>query len=167
MKKKIFYFLSFFSLLLFSQCGPTVQDAIDYNENIIEDQLIVIDEINSVDSVFTTYNPEEIDAEISNAKKKVANAISNLKRLGVLNEDSSFYNGTMELYKLFESQLNNEYAEQLEIYKLSEDDYTEEKRLRYNELLNKINNDYGVVNKKFILGQKSFAESWGLEIEGE
>ncbi len=165
MKRISFIFSSILITFLFSACGPTIQDAADYNENVIADQLLVINKFNTLDSAFLTYSPEKIEPAMKKAKSQVLIAISNLEKLGVLNEDSTFYNSTMELYKLFENQLNNEYAEQLKIYKLSDDDYTEKKRERYNELMNKINNDYAVVNQKFMSAQKSFASHWGLELE--
>lgn len=156
-----------FLALLFSKCGPTKQDAFNYNEKVIADQLLVIDDINAVDSSFSTYNPDKIEPTIEKAKKQIAIAKANLEKLGGLGEDTNFYNATMDLYKLFENQLNNEYAEQLDIYKLSDNDYTEEKRLRYNELLGKINSDYKVINEKFLQAQQDFADAWGMELEKE
>lgn len=128
---------------------------------------IFTNDINAVDSSFSTYNPDKIEPTIEQAKKQIAIAKANLEKLGGLGEDTNFYNATMNLYKLFENQLNNEYAEQLDIYKLSDDEYTEEKRLRYNELLGKINSDYKEINEKFLQAQQDFANSWGMELEKE
>jgi len=152
-------------LLFFTQCGPTTQDAVDYNEKVITDQLLVIDAINNLDSTFISYNPKLIEPALNNANLQVEKAISNLKEFGVFNNDSGFYNGTMALYNLFEKQLNNEYLEQFEIYKLSEEDYTEAKRIRYNELLEKINDDYALISDKFLVAQKDFAKKWNLELK--
>lgn len=159
------YFALVFTAILFSQCGPTIQDAINYNKKIIADQFLVINDINKLEEEFKTYNPEKIEPALEQAKLQVAKAISNLKQIGGFNEKTDFYDATMKLYKLFESQLNNEYAEQLEIYKLSDQEYTNEKRKRYNELLEKISKDYNVVNELFIKAQQNFAKEWNIILE--
>jgi len=165
MKKTLFYTTMVFLVLFFSQCGPTMQEAIDYNDKIINDQVLVINSINDLEAAIGTFDTLKIITALERAKSKVNSTKASLILLGGFNENNEFQEATIKLYDLFESQLNNEYAEELEIYKLSDDDYTAEKKERFNELILSLNNRYQVVFENFLASQKKFAETWGFTLE--
>lgn len=164
MKKLKFITISFLLILLLSQCGPTKQDAINYNETIITDQKAVINAINNLENAFGTYDTIKIEKALQNAKQQLASAKSSLQKTGGFNEKNEFYDAIMTLYNLFEKQLNKEYAEQLKIYKLPEEEYTKEKEDRFNELSIILNKDYDIVSAKVHTAQQNFVNNWGLEL---
>ena len=165
MKKILAITSLFFMLILFSQCGPTMTDARNYNEELITEQKKVINAIDALENSFSTFNTETISVELEKTKKQLASSITSLEKLGSFDEKTEFYDATMELYKMFEKQLNNEYSEQLEIYKLSDENYTKEKENRFNELSNIIDNEYDIISKKMLSIQQKFVDSWGLELK--
>ncbi len=165
MKKKVFYPFTLLIVLLFSQCGPTIQEAVDYNDKLVAEEYTITEKINDLDEAFTTYEPANIEPALDAAKNQVDKSIKILEELGGFDGDKIFVDSYSELFKVFKSLLNNEYAEQLEIYKLSEDEYTEEKRIRYNELNKLINDKYNDASEKTSAAQEVFSEKWGFELE--
>ena len=166
MKKKVFYPIALLTVLLFtqSQCGPTTEDAMNYNDELIAEELLVIDKINELTDALSTYEPSNIEPALNSAKVQVDKSIKVLEEMGGFDGDTEFVDACMELFKLFKSQLNNEYTEQLEIYKLPIDQYTDVEENRFNELNTIIDDKYYPSFEKFSKTQEDFAEKWSFEL---
>jgi len=166
MKKIGIYTLGFMFVLLFSQCGPTTEDAINYNDKIIAEQLDVIDAINKLDDAVMTYDSKTIENALNVAKVQVEKSIKKLDEIGSFDDDSKFKDECMALFKMFESQINGEYQEQYEIYaERDAGNYTEDNQARSEELFNQIDDKYFPAHEKFSNAQDEFAEKWGFDLE--
>lgn len=164
MKKIILYPLTLLMVLILSQCGPTSQDALEYNDELIEEELLVIDKMDELTNALSTYEPSNIEPAINAAKVQVDNSIKVLEELGGFDGNTEFVDACMDLFKVFKSQLNDEYAEQFEIYKLPLDQYGKVEEDRYNELNTIIDAEYYPVFEKFSKAQEDFAEKWDFDL---
>ena len=164
MNKKIVYLFALLMVLILSQCGPTTQDALDYNDELIAEELLVIDKLDGLTNALSTYEPENIGPAINAAKDQVDNSIKVLEVLGGFDGNTEFVDACMELFKVFKSQLNDEYAEQFEIYKLPLDQYGKVEEDRYNELNTIIDAEYYPAFEKFSKAQEDFAEKWDFDL---
>ena len=170
MKKKGFYAYALFIIflfsqdLLFSQSALTTEDAINYNDELIEEELLVIDKINKLTDALSTYDPKKIEPALNAAEVQVDKSIKAIEELGGFDGDTEFVDACSELFKVFKSQLNNEYARQLEIYKLPMDKYTAAEEKEYNELNRLIDEKYYYVFEKFIAVQEKFADKWNFDL---
>ena len=164
MKKSVYLIPVLFAILLTS-CGPTTEQARQYNDKLIAQEVKVIKALDAVDNAFSTYKPEIIEPAIEKAKKQIDKSVKIINEIGDFDGDSEFKNETLNLFNLFKKHLNNEYAEQLELYKLSDEEYTEKEEARWNELSEKMNDEYTKVFNKFSEAQESFAEKWGFPLE--
>ncbi|MCF6366217.1 MAG: hypothetical protein L3J35_08450 [Bacteroidales bacterium] len=168
MKKIGIYTLGFMFVLLFSQCGPTTEDAINYNDEIIAEQLDVIDKINDLDDAVTTYDSQQIKTALDAAKTQVEKSIKKLNEIGSFDGDSKFVDECTALFKIFESQINDEYKEQYEIYaERDAGNYTDEDQARSEELFKLIDDKYFPAHDKFTQAQDEFAAKWGFNLEAE
>jgi len=79
--------------------------------------------------------------------------------------DKSLKESLRDLFDMFERQLNDQYTEMLQIYRLSEAEYTKKEENRYNTLLDEMDAEYEKVFKKFADTQINFAEKYGFELE--
>jgi len=168
MKKKYFYTFALLALVLLSQCGPTTQDAIDYNDELIAEELLVIDRINDLDNAMATWNPKEIEPALDAAKVQIDKSIKILEGLGGFDGDNSFVDACLELFKVFKSQVNDEYAEQLGIIKIYNDtpnSYTTVEENRYNAINDILDEEYYPVFDKFSVAQEDFADKWGFMLD--
>ena len=165
MKKIGIYTLGLMFALLFSQCGPTTEDAISYNDQIITEQLDVIDVINKLDDAVMTYDSKQIETALEAAKLQIEKSTKALKEIGGLDDDNQLVDACSELFKMFESQLTGEYAEQYSIYSARDTgNYTEAAAARSEELFKLIDDKYFPAHDKFIKAQSEFAVRWGFEL---
>jgi hypothetical protein len=163
--KKLFLLLAFLPLLLFTQCGPTTEDAIAYNDKIIAEEFAVIGTIDELSNALGTYDPAKIELALNAAKAQVDKSIEAVKKIGDFDGNSEFLDATLNLFNVFKSQLNNEYKEQFEIYKLPIEQYTTKEENRYNELNKIIDTQYFPAFDKFSKTQDEFATKWKFELE--
>lgn len=160
MKKNLFYSLLLLAVVFITSCGPTVDDAIEYNDYIIAEETAIIDKINTLDNEFRTYDPLLIEPALDSALIQVKHSIEVLEGVKDFDGTTEFRDQTLEFFKMFKSQLENEYTEMLKIYKLPEDQYTTVEENRYNDLIKKIDDEYQAQFEKFSNTQKAFAEKY-------
>lgn len=166
MKKKVFYPVALLMVLLLSQCGPTMQDAMDYNDELIAEQSDVIDKINDLDEAVMTYDSKQIETALKAAKTQVEKSIKATDEIGGFDGDTKFADECTALFKMFESQINGEYAEQLKIYAARDaGNYTEDDEKRSEELFELIDDKYNPAFEKFSKAQENFADKWGFILE--
>jgi len=164
MKKKMFYSLLLIALVFITSCGTTIDDAIQYNYNIIAEETSIIEKINTLDNEFRTYDPLLIEPALDSALIQVKHSIGILEGIKEFDGTTEFKDQTLEFFKMFKSQLENEYTEMLKIYKLPESQYTEVEENRYNELILKIDVEYQAQFEKFSNTQKAFANKYGFTL---
>lgn len=140
------------------------QDAINYNDKIIEEESAIIDEINVLETEFSTYDPSKIESALDAALLQVTNSIEIVEGLDDFDGSSEFKDQTLEFFKMFENQLEEDYAEMLEIYKLPADQYTTDEENRYNEIMKKIDDEYQPQFKEFTDTQDAFAAKYGFTL---
>jgi len=164
MKKNLFYVLALFVVAFITSCGPTMEDAINYNDQIIDEELAIIDKINVLETEFSTYEPSKIEPALDAALLQVTNSIEIVEALDNFDGSSEFKNQTLEFFRMFKKQLEEDYAEMLEIYKLPSDQYTSVEEKRYNEIVKKIDDEYQPQFKEFTGTQDAFATKYGFTL---
>ena len=168
MKRIGIYTLGLLFVLLFSQCGPTKEEAIKYNDEIISEQLEVINSINDLTNAVATYDSEQIEKALNSAKTQVEKSIKGLDEIGGFDDDTEFVDECRIFFKILESQINSEYTEQFEIYaERDAGNYTDEDIARLKELFEIIDSVYYPANEKFTTVQKEFAEKWAYDLKTE
>ncbi len=164
MKNK-FKILAFTLLIaLFSQCSPTTEEALDYNDKLIEDETKIMNVITALEEVMTTFNPTKINIVMSDAKRQLGISRASLEEMGDFDGDTEFYDATMALYDMFDSQLNTEYKLQYKICKDNVGNINQEQLLQLGQLQKQIDESYNFVFGKFLSAQKNFAEKWKFEV---
>ncbi len=167
MKRIGIYTLGLMFVLLFSQCGPTKEeDAINYNDQIISEQLGVINSINDLTNAVATYDSKQIEEALNAAKTQVEKSILALDKIGGFDDDTIFVDECRTFFKVLESQINSEYTEQFEIYaERDAGNYTDEDITRIKELYELIDSVYYPANERFTKVQKDFSEKWAYDLK--
>ncbi len=163
--KKLFYVLTFLSVFIFTGCGPTTEDAIEYNDKIIAEEFAVIGTIDDLQAALGTFDPAKIEPALNAAKAQVDKSIEAVKKIGGFDGNNEFLDATLNLFNVFKDQLKNEYQEQFEIYKIPIEQYTTKEENRYNELNDIIDSKYFPAFEKFSKAQDAFAVKWKFETE--
>lgn len=162
--KNTFYIIFSILILLFSSCGKTTDEALDYNDNLIGDETAVMNLITTLEETMTTLNPTKIELVMNDAKKQLKISKLSLEEMGGFDGDNNFKNATMDLYNLFDSQLNNEYKLQYEICKNNVGKISDKDLQSLGTLQQQIDQSYNLVFGRFLSAQKKFADKWKFKV---
>lgn len=156
--------LSVFTMFIMaaSGCKPTPKEAADYNEKIVVEQQAIIEKLNVVDASLKNYRPVEMDSAYAAADKQISLSIIKLQKVEAFNGSTDFKDSALNIFKLYQELLHNEYKELITILKKSEEEYTLEDELRANKLhsdiIEKLSNAY----EDIIAIQTAFAEKYNI-----
>jgi hypothetical protein len=165
MKKLITGSLTVLMILLLSQCGPTQDEAIEYHEKIIHEQHLVVGYVNQMIGSFSTAEIANIETALNAAIEQVNKSIEVLEGMEMLEGgDHDLLKYCLELFRIYKSQLENEYTEQLNIYKIPIKDLREEDNERFNELNDLIDEVYYPAFDRFSKAEEEFATQWDFEL---
>lgn len=117
-----------------SMMGPSTDEAVTYNDNIIRKQISIIEKIDALDASFDDFVPEEMDAALEAAIKETEDAIEFLKGLEEFDGSFEFRDNSMRLFKSYLDVLEGEFTEMVAIYKLPSEEYTEVEQDKWGEL---------------------------------
>ncbi len=153
---------------LFYSCGfVTTDQAVEFNDKIIEQQGLADSTVAVLIEAIGTFKPDQIEPALKSASLQIEKSLVELKKITNIDEESDFLALSIELLELWKSQINNEYAELLELYKLSDEEFDEEAESKQNELSKSIDDNYNVIFDKFSKSQQKFAEKHNFILEFE
>ena len=164
MNKRIYFPFAVLLLLILSKCGPTQQDAMNYHKKIIHEQHLVIGYINEMVSAFSTFEPTKIKLAMDSAMIQIDESIIVLEGIESFDEDKELLESCLNFFEANKNLLKNEYTEQLEIYILPIEEYTDVEKDRFNELHKIIDEKYYPVFDRFSKAEEEFAKKWNLEL---
>ena len=166
MKKTLLFSIVSIMVMAFTACGPTKEEAITFNDKIINEQVLIIEKINLLYDALEKYEDHNgMDFAYSEALKQLetgTNVVSKLEKFGGSND---FRDGALQLFEIYKSVLQNEFKRMIDLSKLPDEQYTSEQEDEYKML-------HQVVSKKMDDGlkdlneiQREFAAKYKFEIE--
>jgi len=161
MKRTTLFFIQIIVLLMFTQCSPTTEEALEYNDKLIAEESEVINLMTALEEAIVKNDLVQIELTINAAKKQLRLSTTVLEKMGGFDNNTNFYDATIDLYKLFDAQLNNEYAEQFELCKLGD----QRDAYRLNELQTQIDKRYNIIFNNFLDAQLDFSKEWNFEMK--
>ncbi|MDF1546920.1 MAG: hypothetical protein P1P88_03810 [Bacteroidales bacterium] len=161
--RKYFLVLLFMSLI---NCvlAQNVDEAIKYNDAIIDKNNEVITAFEALMESYAKFDPKEMDKAYNDALLKVQDAIIFVKKLTAFKSDASFRDGALDLFKVYKSFLDVEHKRIIELLKLPDTRYGEKEVAEYEELINKINEKNEQEMNKLIQIQNDFAKKHHFDI---
>jgi hypothetical protein len=152
---------------IFTSCGPTVEDAINYNDTIIErhDQITV--KIRKLIDTYDKFIPAEMDKAYNDALTTTNDAIDFATKLKPFEEDSSFKNGALKLFKTYKEVLETEHKRIIELLKLPEEDYGKDEVKEFEQLISSSNEKINLGQTELTKIQQQFAKTHKFEINQE
>ncbi len=127
MKKLLTYVLFAAMLVATTSCGPTTDDAIKYNDKIINEQVKIITKINELYKAFDDYtNFAKIDKCYADAQAQLQTGTDAVTQLDKFDGNADFRDGALKLFGLYKSILQNELKQMIAINRLPNDQFTPE-----------------------------------------
>jgi hypothetical protein len=166
MRKTITLILFAIIAMVVTSCGPTKEEAITYNDKIINEQVAIIDKIDKLYDALKNYSDHYgMDYCHTEALKQVETGTDIVGKLDKFGGDTEFRDEALKLFAIYKSCLQNEMKKMVDISKLSDDMYTTEVEDEFNSL-----NDVSVKKmedglKELNAVQAKFADKYKFQIE--
>jgi hypothetical protein len=152
-------------LMLIAACGPTKDQAITYNDAITDEHALVMDKFDALFASYDEYeNPSAMDNAYTDAVNAVDAATKNFEAMKDFDGETAFRDEAIALMKVYKSLLDNEFKQMIVIYKLPEDQYTEEKKAEWQGLRDEAVRKMDEGLAKIKAEQEKFAAKYNFEI---
>jgi hypothetical protein len=166
MKKTFTLVLCVILTMMLTSCGPTKEEAISYNDKIINEQVAIIDKIDKLfDALQDFKNHNGLDYAYAEALKQLETGTGIVSKLEKFDGSSEFRDETLKLFGTYKSVLETELKRMIDIIKLPDDLYTEDAKDEYNKLKDVSAKKMEQGLKDLNTVQKSFATKYKFEIE--
>jgi hypothetical protein len=132
---KKMYLLLPLMLLMLAACGPSKEEAIAYNDKIIDQQVLLIDKINSLEKSMEVWDDHAgMDRAYIAAIKQLEESTEVVSKLEKFDGSTEFRDGALKLFGIYKSVLDNEYKEMVALYKLSDEQFTTKVEDKWNSI---------------------------------
>ncbi|HPS82975.1 MAG TPA: hypothetical protein PLA88_01575 [Bacteroidales bacterium] len=164
--KKIFLLIGIAFAATMISCGPTTEDAIKHNDNIVADQKEMLDlESDFVNAIVDGQD----EAAIKKSYKKYTDYLGEMEKkydeMDEFDEKDTFRKAMIGLVKEFKKVAENEYDEMVKIYTKDADALTDADFEKWEELTNVVDEKESKANDDFLDAQKEFAKEYNFELK--
>jgi len=160
--KKLFaiFTVSLFASTILLSCGPSSDDAIKYNNDLVEQRTKVIEKENALTEAISKNMPEKLDILYSEMNKQIDESIEAVNKMYGFDGKTDMKDAVMKLLTTYKEVAGSEYKEMLKYTKIPDSLYTQEEDDKVMELSKKIDDKLNKVDDDFIQAQKLFAEKY-------
>jgi hypothetical protein len=152
MKKQFNILSACILMFMLASCGPTTDDAIKYNDSIIDEQSLIVERINTLyDCLDDWDHPEKMDEAYKQALAQVDLGTEKVSKLPDFGGKSELREASLKLFSIYKSVIQTELKTMVEIIKMPETEITPEVEARFDGM-----NDQAL--KKMDNGLKEFQE---------
>jgi hypothetical protein len=153
----------FVSTLLVS-CGPSADDAIKYNEELVNQQTKIFDKESALIEVISKNMPEKLDGLCAELSKQIDESISIVEKMDAFDGKTELKDAALKVFKTYKDVVSNEYKSMIAYSKTPDSLYTQEDDDKVMELSNKIDEKLNKAIDEFVELQKQFASKYKFEL---
>lgn len=156
----------FAATFMLSACAPTKEDAMNYNDKIIQEQKKIVQSekelISAIKQNLTKGSTlEDLLDELST---QVDASIKVVEELGNLGKDASFKDAAIAFLTTYKDVVDNEYEDWLKNLRTPDELITENVLYEEEELVHAINRKLDKANNLFLDAQKEFATKYDFRL---
>jgi len=139
-------------MFMLTSCGPTTDEAIKYNDSIIDVQAQIVEKINTLYECFDDWDhPEKMDEAYKQALAQVDSGTEIVSKMPDFGGKSEFREASLKLFSVYKSVIQTELKTMVEILKKPSAEITPEIEAQFDAM-----NDQAL--KKMENGLKEFQE---------
>lgn len=151
------------SILILSSCSNSEAiEARDYNDQIINHQIEIIDAIDSLENSFSNYNIEKMEFFQYRLRNKIRDGVELANSLTAINKDESLKIGTQNLFAVYQNLSENEYPKIIQILSMPDSTYTDSDQQRLFDQQTKIKGITDEAHESFLEIQAEFGKKHNL-----
>jgi len=147
----------------FYACGPTVEQAIKYNDDIIAKDDEISAKMLALTDSYDKFIPEEMDKAYLEAQMATKEGIEFVNKLEAFDKDTTFKSGALLLFNTYKSVLDVENKRLIELMKLSPSQYGDAQVAEYDKLREQANKKIDIAKSKLAEIQVKFSKKFKFE----
>jgi hypothetical protein len=156
-----------FLMFLFASCGPSSEEAIKYNNSIIDEQMLITGKIDTLYKSLNREHPEIMDEAYKQALSQVDSGTEKVSKLDDFGGKSDLREASLKLFAIYKSVIQAEIKTMIEILKKPSTEITPETETQidvmYDQALKKMDNGL----KEFLDVQYKFAGKYNFKLNKE
>lgn len=153
-----FSIVSLFITIFLTSCGPTEKEIDRYNNAIVIQQNAVINAETKLINAIMDNDTVTIPITLNDFIYQIETSLTAVQEIEEIDPDISLKKAAISMFNAYLSIAINEYPEIIELKKLSDQEFTEDKEKRFNQLSSKINQILDKKNMEFSETQKKLSE---------
>jgi hypothetical protein len=162
MKTKIISLASI--LLLFISCSPSTDEAVNYNDKLVNEQILVATSIDSLNELISNKDTTQIKSYYQKLSNTIITSTNKIDRYDNFDNNSDYKNSIKKLFQAYQKICDNEYKDLINICYLPDTLFTQDTLNFFNITLNKINEKIAVQTKEFNTFQENFAKKYNFTL---
>jgi hypothetical protein len=165
MNKVLTSVIALFIAFTFQSCGPTPEDAIKYNDSIIDQVNMVINSDKIGDAL--AKEPADMKAFLDDFIKTINASIDAVKKGGGFDGKTDFMDMAVKYLTSYKAVAETEYKGIIEINSKTPEDITDEDDAKNSKLSEDADKKLQTASEEFDTFQKDFAKRYKFEIESK
>jgi hypothetical protein len=166
--KKVYAIIPLLIISCLISCGDKQGKAFTYNDELVGQQVAINNKIEKLLDCCKKYQKtEEIDTAYCDVLKQLKEGTDIVTKMDAFDGKTDFRDATLKMFGVYQSLLEKEFKEIIEICKLPDDQYTKEKQSRCNELEEQIMTKIDYELKVLNVAQYEFMKKYKLDIDSD
>ncbi|HOY30873.1 MAG TPA: hypothetical protein PKW80_03245 [Bacteroidales bacterium] len=152
-------------VLVFTSCGPSGDEAIDYNDKIIDEQTKIVDKINVLyETMNLSEHPEQMHEAYKHALIQIDSGAEKVSKMNDFDGNTGMREGAVKLFSMYKSVVQTEIRAMIEILEKPEAENAAETESRFNEIQNLALKKMDAGLAEFQEVQLKFADKYNFEL---
>jgi hypothetical protein len=164
--KKIFTTIigSLFVSAILVSCGPTTDNAIAYNDALVNQQKKVLQKESVLIEIISKNKPDKLDSSYNDLLTQIKESIDVVKKMEAFDGKTDMKDAVLNVLEAYKDAAENDYSEMINLAKTPDTLYTQETDNKVIDLSKKIDDKLNTAVDTFIAKQKEFAEKYKFEL---
>jgi hypothetical protein len=166
MKKLSTFVFALFTAAALTSCGPTSEDAINYNDSLINE----INKVIQADNKFVEAEDkggDEMKSAHQSLIQQVNTALENIKKVGPFDKKSDFLDASVKYLTTYKGVVENEYKQMVDISSKPDDQKTEDDDAAYNKAQDASRDKMKTAEDEFTKVQQDFSKQYKFKFKSD
>jgi hypothetical protein len=162
--KKLFLILSSMLILVWG-CGPTAQEAAEYNNAIVTQQKIVLEKVSDLDNAIGNFDENKMQKTHQQAKLTLEKALEEIKVLEEVSGNEQLKEAAVNYFENLKVLITDLYPKLITLFSMPPENYTDTEKQTADSLQQIINMKHNESRDLFLKAQAEFAKKHNIELE--
>jgi hypothetical protein len=163
--KKVLLIIPAIVICFIASCGHDTSMAVKYNDALVGRQVAINNKIEKLFDSFKSHISGKMDTAYSEALSGLKEGTDSVSQMDAFDGKTDLRDAALGLFNVYQSVLDNEFKEIIELHKLPDEQYTKEKESRCKDLQDQIMHKIDIGLAKLNAVQQDFMKENKLDIE--